>query len=147
MNDGIQVSSRFYSFATLATKLTTGSVHDAGVWQTDTVRLVVMRWPPAFLRDAAHGDRWSPGIAFAPTMELLRAYRNKQIAWEGFAERYLRRLGQMTSREAVWNSLLLPALWYAPTVTLLCAERGDEETVCCHRRLLRSWLLGEEGRA
>ncbi len=119
----------------------------------DTYSIAVMRFDPR-----ATGRRlpllyaWLPMLA--PSAALLRGYRTKDqwgvraVPWQEFARRYLAELDSLPAPVLI---ALIEALGALPshyqTVTLLCCEHapgGDESYVRCLRRLLRSWLLGEE---
>lgn len=96
-------------------------------------------------------DEWYP--EFAPTRELLDAYRHKdkhgqrRIQWLEFALRYLAELDALPTD--AWSSFIaqlndMPSRY--TTVTLLGCEHptaADEGRVRCHRRLLRVYLLGQ----
>lgn len=67
----------------------------------------------------------------APSVELLRAYRQRQLAWDQYAEGYLLLLG-----ERAVESSLDRTLFAGPTV-LLCAEPAADR---CHRSLAVDYL-------
>lgn len=67
----------------------------------------------------------------APTDELIKAYRSKELDWDGYAERFVAVL-----RERRVEEVLQPADFTGPTV-LLCSEATAE---CCHRRLVAEYL-------
>jgi len=62
----------------------------------------------------------------APTKELLASYRDKEIDWEEFAQRYQELLKQRGSLESLDSEVFDNAV-------LLCSENEPEK---CHRTLL-----------
>jgi uncharacterized protein (DUF488 family) len=72
----------------------------------------------------------------APTPELLKQYREKQIAWPEYEREFL---ALMIDRRI--ESLLSPDLFAAPTV-LLCSEHTPDH---CHRRLVAEYLQDHWG--
>jgi uncharacterized protein YeaO (DUF488 family) len=137
--DGHRIDLRPY-----ADRLMTASVYERWIWSAETVRLMVMRWPPTFLYDYPYVEHVQFLPMLSPSVALLRAYRRGQVAWEAFVAQYLTQLEQKRDfRAVVWRDFLLPYLEQSPSVTLLCCERGDERIVRCHRRIVREWLLGE----
>lgn len=73
---------------------------------------------------------------FAPTQDILEAYRNKNISWDEYKDRFCkliqsRRIENTISKDALSNSCLL------------CSEPTPNK---CHRRLVAEYLkekLGE----
>ncbi len=72
----------------------------------------------------------------APTPELLRSYRKREIDWSEFASRYLRLLADRKVE------LLFPEQFFSGPSALLCSEPTAEY---CHRRLILEYL-GRQGR-
>ncbi len=69
-------------------------------------------------------------LNFAPTKELLKMYRKKEISWDEYTKEYLHLLDTRYIKEAVnFESLHKNCL--------LCSEHSPEE---CHRRLLAEYL-------
>lgn len=66
----------------------------------------------------------------APAGDLLRGYRNKEMAWEQFEAEYREKLRD-TPPERVLDAAVLPG------ACLLCSERSPER---CHRRLVGEHL-------
>lgn len=123
-------------------RLRTGSIYEAVL--ADTYSVVVMRFRPRDRRRNVD-HVWRPDLA--PSMHLLGLYQRRQLTWAQFAARYLAQLDrtpvEMLVQLLEWLGDI-PARY--PSVTFLCCEHapgGDERQVRCHRRLLRSWLLGE----
>ena len=95
----------------------------------DGYRLLIMRfWPRGVRKDAI--DAWERDLA--PSVELLRAYRNGRIEWEEFARRYRAEVGGRQELLADLASRVRSG-----TVTLLC---GCEDESRCHRTLLREMV-------
>lgn len=69
---------------------------------------------------------------FAPTKELLNDWRNKQISWEQYEERYL----ELIERRETYKDFLKDFSKYSD-VCVLCSEATPEH---CHRRLLAEKL-------
>lgn len=69
-------------------------------------------------------------LNFAPSRELLGAYRKKEISWDNYAEEYIDLLDDRNIREEVDIASLHECC-------LLCSEHTAEK---CHRRLLAEYL-------
>jgi uncharacterized protein YeaO (DUF488 family) len=92
----------------------------------DGERLLVMRyWPRGVRRGAV--DAWEKELA--PSVALIRAYRDGAIGWGEFARRYRSEMRRQTERIAD-----LRTRSRRRTVTLLCS---CEEESRCHRGLLK----------
>lgn len=84
---------------------------------------------PFFLREIA-GIGYHLNEDFAPTKELLTAYRNKKISWEEYAGDFLnlidmRQLGKKVNPAELHRHCLL------------CSEHEPDK---CHRRLLAEYF-------
>lgn len=88
-----------------------------------------------FLRELC-GAEYVHEPQLAPTEELLKGYRHKQISWAGY-ERIFD--GLMRERRA--ETLFAPEFFATPTV-LLCSEATAEH---CHRRLIAEYLRDQWG--
>ncbi len=69
-------------------------------------------------------------LDFAPTLDLMHAYRHKELTWDEYANEYLnlvdmRKLGNKINIEKLHQHCLL------------CSEHGPEK---CHRRLLAEYF-------
>jgi uncharacterized protein YeaO (DUF488 family) len=76
---------------------------------------------------------------FAPSQELLDDYKAGRASWTDYERRYDAEL-QAKYAEAPQPFLDLIERAAHEDVTLTCWEKGDEDTVHCHRRLLRDFL-------
>ena len=92
-------------------------------------------------RQHPRGRRTQWGILpfLYPDRELLRAYRNSEIDFEGLGTAYLRGLNTRLEDWPEFREWLgrLPTLG---DFTLLCFEAQGEP---CHRRVLAQWLLDQ----
>ena len=79
-----------------------------------------------------HGIRYAhePHL-LAPTADLLKAYRNREITWDDYEKRYL----DLIARRSI-ETELSPEFFY-PRSALLCSEHT---AVNCHRRLIVEYL-------
>ncbi len=76
--------------------------------------------------------KYEHNLAFAPSKELLEAYRKKQIDWAEYERRYLSLLREREIEKQIeWHRL--------PQSCFLCSEHSPEK---CHRRLLVEYLQG-----
>ena len=78
--------------------------------------LVMRRWPRGIPKAAV--DQWERDLG--PSNELLDAYRDDEVDWDGFAERYRE---EMSDREGLVRWAALMARYTG--VTLLCSARGQ----------------------
>lgn len=81
------------------------------------------------------GMDYAHQLDFAPTKELLQAYREKRISWEQYEVEYLnlldtRKIASKIDIEQLHGNCLL------------CSEHGPEK---CHRRLLAEYLQHVKG--
>ena len=88
-----------------------------------------------FLRELC-GAEYVHEPLLAPSADLLKAYRQRQLSWEEYARAYL---GLLAERQVA--SLLHPATLAGPTV-LLCSEPTAAH---CHRRLAMEHLASAWG--
>ncbi len=91
--------------------------------------LVMRRWPRGIPKAAV--DQWERDLG--PSNELLDAYRDDEVDWDGFAERYRE---EMSDREGLVRWAALMARYTG--VTLLCSSHPDEE---CHRSILAELVI------
>ncbi len=84
----------------------------------------------AFFAERIGGMEYEHRLEFAPTRELLAAYRDKQLNWEAYTAAYLALLEERRIRETVEIATLADAC-------LLCSEHAPDQ---CHRRLLAEYL-------
>lgn len=84
---------------------------------------------PYFLRVGA-GIAYESIENLAPTKDLLKRYRSKEISWEEFEDLYLKQIKSSGSLEALNPKDFEDAC-------LLCSEHTSEK---CHRRLLAEEL-------
>lgn len=80
--------------------------------------------------------QWETLPFLYPPLELLRAYRQGDLDFEGLSQEYRRDLDQkllVDFRMRRWLTQL-PGMG---DVTLLCFERGEDP---CHRRVAAQWL-------
>lgn len=84
-----------------------------------------------FFLDALLDADYDHRVALAPTKELLDAWRDDDINWAEYEQRFRQLL---SDREV--ERTLDPALFNEPTV-LLCSEHKPEH---CHRRLVVEYL-------
>ena len=71
-------------------------------------------------------------IDFAPSKELLRAYRKKEVTWDEYAEEYIGLLDERNINKDLEIENLHESC-------LLCSEHTADK---CHRRLLAEYLQG-----
>ena len=85
--------------------------------------------------------QWDTAPSLYPPLELLRAYRNKEMDFAALGEEYRTNLDQKLLVDIGLKRFVnrLPGLG---DVTLLCFERGDEP---CHRRVAAQWLAEHVG--
>jgi uncharacterized protein YeaO (DUF488 family) len=104
-------------------KIAMGSVYDPP--DEPYRRLLIMRrWPRGVPRDAV--DDWERQLG--PSDELLDAYNDGAIDWDGFASRYR---AEMAERSELVEWVARQAS--RAGVTLLCGSHPEE---LCHRSLL-----------
>jgi uncharacterized protein YeaO (DUF488 family) len=99
-----------------------------------TAQISKYNGPDAFDITVKSGDR-----TFAPTWDLVQAWKSGKIDWETYAQRYRQlMLESYRQHPSAWYELL-----HRGIVTLLCYCRSGEH---CHRYLLADFLrkLGEK---
>lgn len=89
-----------------------------------------------FLRAICDCD-YDHDVVYAPTKEILQAYKKDEITWEEYEIRY----NDLISRRRVAHDFKKNYEKYS-RVLLLCSEPTPE---CCHRRLLAEYLAQELG--
>jgi uncharacterized protein (DUF488 family) len=72
----------------------------------------------------------------APTEDILKAYKNKKIAWEEYEKRYIDLLVERKIEEEI-NKII-----GNKTICLLCSEHKPHY---CHRRLLAEYINNHHG--
>ena len=82
-----------------------------------------------FLRELCDCDYIHMPI-FAPTKDILDAYKKKQIDWD----EYVRRFGRLIEERKIEDEISAEELNYA---CLLCSEPSPER---CHRRLVAEYF-------
>ncbi len=105
----------------------TKSVYDAPSGEDGRRVLVTQYWPRGVPR--ARVDEYVRAVA--PSRALVRAYKDGQIDWPAFRERYL---VEMQRPDALAEVRCLGAMSRGQDITLLCTCREGEN---CHRALLR----------
>lgn len=73
---------------------------------------------------------------FAPTQEILDAYKKQKGSWQEYEARFLNLLAERRIEQRID-----PALFDVPSV-LLCSEPAAQ---CCHRRLVLEYLQNRWG--
>lgn len=84
-----------------------------------------------FLR-AICGCDYQHDIIYAPTKDILQAYKKKEISWEEYEARY----NKLITKRNLADDFQKKCKQYE-RVLLLCSEPTPE---CCHRRLLAEYL-------
>lgn len=83
-----------------------------------------------FLRELA-GARYRHEERLAPTREMLKAYRGKEMTWEEYERRFLDLMAERKVEDDI------PREWFDGRAVLLCSEPEPER---CHRRLVVEYL-------
>lgn len=86
-----------------------------------------------FLRSLI-GTDYKHELLLAPTEQLLKAYKRRDLTWDEYARRYVALLAERQIEDVLSTDSFL-----VPTV-LLCAERKPDH---CHRRLAAEYLVEE----
>jgi uncharacterized protein YeaO (DUF488 family) len=80
------------------------------------------------------------GSPFSPSRALLDEYKAGGMSWETFESRYMKEMRDLyASDPEPFYQLIDRAA--KEDVVLTCWEKGDESTVHCHRRPLKSFLV------
>lgn len=88
-----------------------------------------------FLKSISNID-YTHEILMAPSEELLKAYRTKNISWDEYEVRYIELLN-----ERILHSLIKEK--YINTLDQACILCSEETPDKCHRRLLVNYLVDE----
>ena len=138
----------------MTTLLRPEQIHTASFWPRTTLAertagtlpVIITRYYPRGLRKAdCPVQVWARRMA--PTPQLLLDYHNHEIDWEQFTDAYRREM-EMADNISYWRDWIAFTLRQhgVPAITLLCHEHdAPEDTVRCHRRLLREMLLETGG--
>ena len=77
---------------------------------------------------------------FSPSRRLLDDYKAGGMSWDTFEARYLQEMRDLHAADPTpFDSLIDRAS--KEDITLTCWEKGDEDTVLCHRRPLKRFLV------
>jgi uncharacterized protein (DUF488 family) len=85
---------------------------------------------PYFLKEIC-GAAYSQELLFAPTKEILDAYKDKKIQWCDYEKKYLELIKKRDEREQICRKFAETYVKYHDIV-LLCSEPAPDK---CHRRL------------
>jgi len=109
----------------------TKSVYDSAE-ETDGERILVSRyWPRSLSKERLFLTEHLKDMA--PSVELLRDWKKRDISWESYKKRYHQ---EMTAQLGKIKELAKRA--NSRTITLLCFER--EKNPFCHRYLLKGLI-------
>jgi uncharacterized protein (DUF488 family) len=75
-------------------------------------------------------------LEYAPTKEMLDAYRDKKITWNDYEEKYLKLIQERNESNRFCDKFSETYAQYQ-NVVLLCSEPTAEK---CHRRLAAEWI-------
>lgn len=95
--------------------------------ENDGITVCTMRYPPRSRIGQKKVDFDVYCFVLAPTRNLLQAYRDKNISWKEYEERYLEQI----SRERFLDDMIAVAQNHM--VTVYCWEPSPRH---CHRRLI-----------
>jgi len=70
-------------------------------------------------------------LTFAPTKEILDGYRNKEILWDDYEQRYTELIQERNHNDGICDKFCETYSGYE-NIVLLCSEPTPEK---CHRRL------------
>ena len=116
----------------LVNVIKTKSIYDK-IEKRDGKRVLITRHYPRFLKKLEY-DEWNRNLA--PSRELLKKYKDKEITWAQFRLAFLK---ELTSDEAKRDLDRLAKLAQKRSVTLLCYEKEGEK---CHRYIV-SAIIGK----
>lgn len=111
------------------------SIYDPAEPEDGMRVLTTNYWPRGISRERA-------GIykrVLGPSRPLLRAFKDHEIGWPTYEERYLEEMQAEAPRTEIAE---LARTASAGTVTVMCVCRDEAE---CHRRLLRELIVREMG--
>ncbi len=91
----------------------------------------------AFFLDTICGCKYDHMLSYAPTKEILDAYKKGTMSWDKYEIQY----NELISRRKVEESFVEKYADYN-NILLLCSEPTPE---CCHRRLLAEYLSEKTG--
>ncbi|MBA3822449.1 MAG: DUF488 family protein [Ktedonobacterales bacterium] len=103
--------------------------------------ILISRYWPRGQRKEAFFAWWRE---LAPSVSLLKAYRQQALTWEEFVEYYEAALWEQRLRHR-YQQRVRDLLQQAPGIVLVCYEKAlpaGEDGVRCHRRLAQRWLIG-----
>ena len=89
----------------------------------------------AYFLKALCGIDYTHRPDLAPTLELLDAYKKKEIGWDNFEKQF----GLLAEERSIENFIGRDMLDHA---CLLCSE---PDAACCHRRLVAEYLHARLG--
>lgn len=101
-------------------------------------RLKEARNPVSISRTCPKGVRIPTYTPLAPSWDILNAYKNGSLDWNGYVERYQKEILEKLDRAQVLYDLY--GLAGSNEVTLVCWERSGS---FCHRHLACAWLMDE----
>ena len=81
----------------------------------------------------------SNGSFFAPSWSLLHDYKTGFADWISYERRYIKEM-QSAYEKKPGEFVKLIHLYQDTDIVMVCYERGSEDTVQCHRRLLKAIL-------
>jgi uncharacterized protein (DUF488 family) len=73
--------------------------------------------------------------ALAPTEDILKGYKDKEMTWENYEKSYVKLLGERDALSIVTKQIL------DDRICFLCSE---EKPTHCHRRLLAEFIQAEK---
>jgi len=83
------------------------------------------------------GASYAYGADFAPTEDILSAYKDKTIQWEDYEKRYFEIIQNRDSRSQICRKFVEIYARYK-SIVLLCSEPTPEK---CHRRLAAEAII------
>ncbi|TXT19366.1 MAG: hypothetical protein FD133_364 [Erysipelotrichaceae bacterium] len=85
-----------------------------------------------FCREIA-GIDYIHDLRFAPNDEILKLYREKEISWKGYEERFIQLMKDRGSRALVQSE-------YLGKLSQICIMCSEELPDKCHRRLVAEYI-------
>ncbi len=98
----------------------------------DGYRILITRYYPRGVKKT-HFDDWVRELA--PSRELLKQYKEGEITWKKFENKFVK---EMNGDESIEKLQMLSTKAKKKPITLLCYEKNDHE---CHRHLVQDMLL------